>query len=151
MSLHELLAILAKGNQMVEFELIDDDGTGNDFETDQAITDAPTLTITLSDPYCSRFLLTEVEWWMNPTNVVTYEMYLLEGAEAQDVDSLAEVVFDSGLGMADSQGYNSAWGQGKLPRIVDLTIPGLIYYLMDWSGAPGNTPGLLRGRGVKMG
>ncbi len=151
MNLSEVLAIIAKGNQMVEFELIDDDGTGNVFETDQAITDTPTLTIELSDPLCKRFLLLEVQWYMNPTAGETYEMYLLEGAEAQDVDSLAEIVFDSDIAMVDSQLYIAGPASGKLPKIVDLTTPGLIYYLMAWTGAPGNTPGLIKGRGVKMG
>lgn len=150
MNLSEVLAIIAKGNQMVEFELIDDDGTGNVFETDQAITDTPTLTITLSDPYCSRFLLTEVTWYMNPTAGETYEMYLLEGAEAQDVDSLAAIVFDSGPAMVDSQVYLAMEPSGKLPRLVDLTVPGLINYLMAWTGAPGNTPGFIKGRGYKV-
>lgn len=150
MNLSEVLAIIAKGNQMVEFVLVDDDGTGNDFETNQAITDTPTLTITCSDPYAKRVLLTEVMWYMNPTNLETYEMYLLEGEEAQDVDSLAEIVFDSGPLMVDSQVYLAKEASGKLPRIVDLTIPGILNYLMTWTGAPGNTPGFIKARGYKV-
>ena len=145
------LEVLARGNQMVEFELIDEDGTDNVFETSQAITDTPTLTITLDDPHCSRFLLEEIYFYMNPTNAVTYELYLLEAASADDVISLSKIVFDSGALMADSQGYIVCKGQGKLPRIVDLAVTGKIYYLLTWTGAPGNTPGLLKGRGRKMG
>jgi hypothetical protein len=150
MSHQELLAIIAKGNQMVEFELIDEDGTGNDFETDQAITDTPTLTITCSDPTCSRFLMTEVMYYMNPTAAETYEMYLLEEANADDVISLSKIVFDSEDARVDSQVYIAAPGQGKLPKIVDLTVPGLLYYLMAWTGAPGNTPGFIKVRGFKV-
>ena len=145
------LELIARANQMVEAELIDEDGTDNVFETDQVITDTPTLYITLDDPKCKRFLLEEVTWMMNPTAVETYQLVLFEEANADNVISLSKIVFDSGALLVDSQAYMSAMGQGKLPRIVDLTIPGRLYYMLLWTGAPGDTPGYVKVRGRKMG
>ena len=145
------LELIARANQMVEAELIDADGAGNVFETDQVITDTPTLFITLDDPYCKRFMLEEVTWMMNPTAAETYQLVLFEEANADDVISLSKIVFDSGPLLVDSQAYLSAKGQGKLPRIVDLAVPGRLYYMMLWTGAPGNTPGYVKVRGRKMG
>ena len=150
MSMQEIFAKIAKANEMVEGVLIDDDGTGNDFENVRAITDTPVEFITLSDPFCSRFLLEEVYYWMNPTAAETYELVFLEAAEAQDVDSLASIVFRGGDLRADSVPYLVCKGQGLLPRIVNLAVPGIIYFMMIWTGAPGNTPGLVKFRGRKV-
>jgi hypothetical protein len=37
--------------------------------------------------------------------------------------------------------------QYKLPRLVELATPGKLYFMLDWSGAPGVTPGFIKIRG----
>lgn len=146
-------------------EKLDYAGTSNFFETDQAITDTATLymNVTTNVPNIkpTRFKLTEVKFYMNPTNAVTYRLYLLEGPTADDVTQASDVVFDSGAAKADSteyiyrEGCTGSWAglttvDGTLPIIVDLHIAGRLYYMVDWSGAPGDTPGYIKCRGKLM-
>jgi len=143
-------------------EKLDYDGTGNVFETDQTITDTATLTIDVTcnvpNVVPSRFEITEVKYWMNQTAAVTYRLYLLEGPTADNTAQASDVVFDSGAAQADSteyiyrEGHTGSWAglttvDGTLPVIVDLHTPGKLYYMLDWSGAPGDTPGYIKIRG----
>lgn len=132
------------------------------FETDQAITDTPTLYLTLAtttgDPV-SKFILEDVQYMMNPTAAETYQLWLLEGNSAEDTAQQLEVVFYSPAAQVDSTAYRysnlgvqvgvgAAEGiQYKLPRLVELTTPNTLYYMLDWSGAPGVTPGYIKVRG----
>jgi len=145
-----MLDIIAGKNQLVEGVVLDADGTGADFETDKVITDTPTQYITLSDPLISRFLLEEVVYYMAAANAVTFQLYLLQDAIADDMLSLQSVCFDSAAAQARNTIYPRVGVEDKLPRVVDLVSPGKLWYLQDWSGAPGNTPGWLRVRGRKL-
>ena len=150
-------------NTVVSGEIITD-GTGDEFETDQAITTTPTKYLTLSTETgedVHRFLLEEVRYYMNQTNAVTYQIWLLEAANADDVEQQSDVVFFTPAAQADSTGYKyTAAGYGasiggataeaaqyKLPAIVELEDANKLYYMVDWSGAPGDTPGFLKIRG----
>ena len=155
------------GGTAVVGQKLDTDGTGNYFETDDdnPTTSTPTLYI---DVTCStgepvtRFQLDEVRYYMNQTNAVTYTLYLFEGATADNVTHLAELVFQSPAAQADVTLYWYRHGASgtpdtiattdhSLPVIVDLVTPGRLYYTINWSGAPGDTPGFiyLRGRMLK--
>ncbi len=125
------------------FGQVVEDTSGTPFETNQVITDTPTLYIDLSIK-AERFLLEEVYWWVNPTAAETYQLLLFEKALADDTLSRAAIVFDSGPLMVDSQGYIAGPASGKLPRICDLGVEGRLYYMTLWTGAPGNTPGILK-------
>lgn len=122
------------------------------FETDYAITDTPVMEIPIT-PMVEQFLLTEVMWYMNPTNAVTYRVYLLEDAVADDLESLSGVIFDTGAAQADSVLYQEIGhaASTKLPKIVELATPGTMRVLQDWSGAPGVTPGFIRVKGYALG
>ena len=144
------LEIIAGQNQLVEGVVLDADGTGADFEVDKTITDTPTQFITLSDPTISRFLLEEVVYYMAAANAVTFQLYLLQDALADDMLSLRQVCFDSGAAQARNTIYPRLDVEDKLPIVVDLVTPGIMYYLQDWSGAMGNCPGWLRVRGRKL-
>ena len=126
-----------------------DTGALNSFETPQDITVESTLFILL-EPTVKAFIMTEVNYYMNPTNAVTYELYLLEGPIADDMTALSKVVFDSNALKADSIPYTSLEGQGKLPRYVSLDEPGLLYYNMDWTGATGNCPRYIVIKGIVL-
>lgn len=147
---------------VVTGEKLDLAGTSNYFETDQALTDTPTLYMAVStstgEPV-KKFLLEDVQYMMNPTNAVTYQLYLLEDATADDVQQTTDVAFWSPAAQADSvnyrynsAGYQAATGtaevaQYKLPRIVELATAGKLYYMVDWSGAPADTAGFIKIRG----
>lgn len=132
------------------------------FETDQALGTLPTLYISLTtgtNEPVKKFLLEDVQYYMNPTAAETYQLYLLEAATGDDVEQLTDMAFWSPAAQADSvtyryasSGYQAAVGtaevaQYKMPKIVQLATPGRLYYMLDWSGAPGVTPGFIRVRG----
>jgi len=145
-----ILEKIAKPSEMVEFYLVDVDGTGNVFETEGLITAIPDLTLTTDDPRVIRFEITDIIFYMNPTAAETYEILLFEGAFAGDVKSLAQIVWRSGAAMVDSTPYIRTNNEDELPKIVELATEGLLYYMMLWTGAPGNTPGYIKVRGRKL-
>lgn len=131
---------------------IDIDGTDNYFETDQALGSgaAPSLYIDISPenpPH--RFVMDTVRYYMHPENAVTYQLYLLESPRSDIIEQYSDVVFDSGAAQADDTIYMCVRGD-KLPITVDLTRVGRLYYMLDWSGAPGNTKGFIQVRGRMM-
>jgi len=149
------------GSTAVIGNLVDTDGTGNYFETDQALGDTPTLSIPLtcsSNVKINKFLLESINYYMNPTAAVTYTLYLFENASADNVQNLADLVFQTQAAQADSiiywyraGAYGTPPGIGTvdftIPSVVSLGVPNKMYYLLDWTGAPGNTPGFLTVRG----
>ena len=143
---------ISGATRLVYADLVDTDGTGNKFETDQPIGGTPTLYLTVYPALTKRFKITSVRYYMNPTAAETYELYLFEQASADNVQNLADVVFDSGAAQADSTSYAVIEGDasGKLPIEVNLADSAKLYYQLDWSGAPGNTPGYIVVRGEKL-
>ena len=127
----------------------DFDGADNLFETDQPLETTPTLTITLS-PECGKFELCEVSHYMNPANAVTYQLYLFEDASADNVQTRHDMIYNSGANMAKGTIYKEMPNQDQLPAIVNCATPGTIYYMIDWSAAPGNTPGYIVVRGKML-
>lgn len=153
-----------RSNTVVIGELFDLAGTDNVFETDQALGDTPTLFLTITAPTgipVKRFLLEEVCYYMDPTNGVTYQLLLLEAATADNVEQLQDLVFFSPAAQADAVCYKynnlgycadvasttAEVLQYKLPVIVELTDANKLYYMLDWSGAPGDTKGFIKVRG----
>ena len=151
-------------NTVVSGEINDLAGTLNSFETDQAITDTPTKYITLTTETgkdVKRFRLEEVFYNLNMTNAVTFQLWLLEAANADDIEQQSDVVFFTPAAQADTigykyttAGYSASIGgataeaaQYKLPVTVELEDANKLYYMTDWTGAPGDTPGILKVRG----
>jgi len=143
-------------------EKLDLAGTSNFFETDQALGTTPTLSIsvvTSTGQPVKKFLLEEVQYYMNQTNAVTYQLYLLEDSSADDVQQYTDLVFFSPAAQADITMYSyrtsglqagiagAEAAQYKLPRIVELATAGTLYYMIDWSGAPGDTLGYIKIKG----
>ena len=135
--------------------------TGAALETDQAMGETPTLymSVTCNTGYpVKAFQLDEVLYNMNPTNAVTYQLWLLEQSSADDDQQLADIVFASPAAQADDVTYRK-YGHSEqadfaapteafyLPRLVNLTEPGKLYYMIDWTGAPGVTAGFIKIRG----
>ena len=92
-------------DRMVFGSLIDDDGTGADWEDEDVITDTPAKFITL-EPNVRDFTLTGVRFMFNPTNAVTPELFFFKGAAADDIENYSNLVWRSGAGLVDSQLYS---------------------------------------------
>jgi hypothetical protein len=133
---------------------VDTAGTLDLFETDHAVTDTPTEFILLSKPV-RKFELQEVRAYINPTNAVTPELMLFEKAIADDDRSAARLAWRSGAALVDSATYvaignkmsTGAATQANahaLPVVLNLDVPGKVWYNIDWSGAPGDTKGSIR-------
>ena len=150
-------SLVAGGNRMAYGEVIDIDGSLEYFEGklgggaggSDALGDTPVGYVELTPTTTSRFRLETVRYYCNPTNGVTYELYLFERASANDVQNLADIVFDSGAAQVDSTPY-IAVDVNKLPIDVKLSDTGKLYYLVDWTGDPGTTPGFLEIGGTVM-
>lgn len=138
--------------RLVYADLVDTDGTGNYFETDQAIGVTPTLFLTVYPSLTKRFKITSVRYQMTPSAAETYELYLLEQSSADNVQNLADIVFDSDSAQTSGTSYMVLEGDasGKLPIEVNLADSAKLYFQLDWSGAPGNTTGYISVRGEKL-
>ena len=150
MSLTGLLERVAKRGEMVEGILLDPAGLLNYFETDQIITDTPTLFFELTDPTIKKFLLTEIIYYMLPDNAVTYALNLFTGNEAVDTTSFSKMIYEGPAAQAKGTLYIRCNNEDMLPREVDLDEEGIVWYSLDWSAAPGNCPGFIRLRGKKL-
>ncbi|GAI89576.1 unnamed protein product, partial [marine sediment metagenome] len=124
--------------QQVHGEKLDSDGTSDYFETDQPLGTTPTLYIPLTPTNVEKFVLESVRFYFNMSNSVTFQLYLLRGARADNVTSYSDIVFDSGSGKSRDIIYIVARGD-KLPIVVNLVEAGKLFYMLDFSGAPGNT------------
>ena len=130
---------------------LDEDGTGNSFETSQAETDTPTLKLTVSPNILKNGIIRRFHFRLNPTNAVTYVIRIYQGAHAGNYESQMNKLLDSSdvvAAGADDTEYDA----------VDLAVPftetvasgadpegtaATLYYQITWSGAPGDTTGYI--------
>jgi len=145
-----ILEKIAKPSEMICFHLLDTAGAGDYFETDQLVTDEPTKSIRCNMRPFTRFLLKDISYYMLPDNAVTYKLALFSGAEAVDLSSFSKLAYESPAAQAKDTLYHRCNNEDTLPRIIILDTPGRLYYSLDWSGAPGNCPGFIRVRGIKL-
>lgn len=122
------------------------------FETDQVWGTLPTLSF-VGTPAVRHVMIHTVKYQITPTAGETYQLWLLEGASDNDEQSEAEIIFASAAGQVGGTIYQ--WGAGgapaKLPVLARLTTAGEIYYMIDWTGAPGNSSGYIRVYGEVLG
>lgn len=123
---------------------LDEDGTGNYFETSQTKTDTPTLY--LDNIIASKRLgslvsghIQRIHYRLKPTGAVTYTLRIWEQALAPDYASNSNMLYESPTLQASDTDYDKA----------ELNIPfhcannsGLLYSI-EWSGAEGNTMGFI--------
>jgi len=124
---------------------LSEDGDPAVFETDQTKTDTPTLILdTWKYPdYLVQGLVRRIHYRLNPTNAVTYTVRIWSGATANDYASNINMLYESAAAQADDTDYDHS----ELAIPLFLTIPGNVYYSIDWSGAPGVTSGFIRVEG----
>lgn len=118
----------------------------NIFEDDEPLDAALPTHFMTGNPLAVHIKIHTIKYQMTPTNAVTYQLYLLEGATAEAEQQEAEVIFDSGPLQAAGGVY--LWVAGgapaELPVMARLTAAGIIWYKIDWSAAPGDTDGYIR-------
>lgn len=145
---------LVRGDVVVESA----NAAGSTFITDEVLgTDDPTRYLTLYPATIQKFRLNSIRFKIKPTASETYRLYLLEdntdpalgGAGLFDVLQASQVVYDSGAGMVSNTHYTEIGG-GILPIEINLADTGKLYWMLDWTGAPGNTEGFIVIRGEKM-
>ena len=143
-------------------EKLDYDGTLNYFETSQDIANAATLTIDVTSSLTGfkprRFWIDEWRYYMNPTAGETYTLFILEGSSADAVTQHSKIVLETPAAQVDSTEYIARHvGKGSFPdpNTVDAQLPcicaldtvGKLYYIITWTGAPGDTPGYIKVKG----
>lgn len=150
-------SLVSGGERMIYGSKIDTDGALEYFEGkfgggsggSDALGDTPVGYIQVYPTDVFKFRLETLRYYCNPTGGVTYNLYLFEQASAGDVQNLADIVFDSDAAQVDSESYIAVSGN-KLPIDVKLTDAGKLYYIIDWTGDPGTTPGYIEMRGRKL-
>jgi hypothetical protein len=138
---------IRQGTTNFNYGKLDEDGAADYFEVVQAKTVLPTLMV---DSYrypldLSEGMLQTIRIRLKPTAAVTYRARFwslnINGAVApylQEGVLIYEMDFDG----ADDIAYTIV-----LTRPFRLAAVGVIWYSIDWSGAPGNTKGLIQLRG----
>ena len=134
--------------------LVDTLGTSVFFETDHAITDTPTQTITLSRNV-KNFRLDEIRYYMNSANAVTSQALLFDEIHVGDDESAIHLIYASSAGLVKGSMYRASTGShlatGAIVETLDtvppatfrLETPGQIPFNQDWSAAPGVTKGAI--------
>jgi len=122
------------------------------FETDEAMGDIPTQSF-VGAPAVLNIRIHTIKWQISPTAAETYQLYLLERASANDEQQESDIIFDSGAGMIGGKIYTQVPGgsPAKLPIDAKLDAGGEIFYMTDWSGAPGATSGYIKVYGEVLG
>lgn len=127
--------------------ILDEDGSGDYFETDQAKTDTVTKFIMANATGCGgkplKFTegkITAIHYRLNPTNAVTFTLRIWrKGGVAANYASNVHLLYESPAAQADDEDYF----RNGLDKDFILATPGKFWYSIDWSGPSGNTPGFI--------
>ena len=94
--------------------------------------------------------ITNIHFKLVPTNAVTYNLYLYQNSGGAGVQVESNKFFDS----VSEIGANIV-GNVEYLREVDRTVyiefPGYVWYIIDWSAAPGDTTGYIEVCGERDG
>ena len=89
-------------------------------------------------------IINRIQIRLTPTNAVTPRVYILKYHSTTDLSQEEYLLFDTGItGLVSGTYYD--FTELDIPFI--LTAPGSMYYLIDWSGAPGATTGFIQASG----
>lgn len=131
--------------------LIEDDSTTDIFEDDEPLGDgnAATHSFTLEMSQIFWIRLDKVMHYMDVTNAITYQLYLLSHNPAAKIDELPRLIYQSDAAMADAQLYIETGGASdKLPTIARLPTGSTIHFKLDLSGASGDVTGFIQIEGL---
>ena len=94
--------------------------------------------------------LTKVMFNMDPTNAVTYNLYLLTDNPAAALEEQLCLLYQSEPLRADAIPYMETGNTTKLPVQGRLSTIAWVYFKLDWTGAPGVTTGQIRIEGLVL-
>jgi len=127
-------------------KMLDEDGTGNYFETSKSKTDTPVHFMMANAVGCGgkplKFKegkINRIHFRMNPSNAETFTLRIWRDAVAGDYASNLNLLYESDPLRADDEDYDVC----ELDVPFVLKTPGKIWFSIEWTGAPGNTPGFL--------
>jgi hypothetical protein len=136
------------GRKIFTYQKLDEDGALNVFETSQAKTVLPTFMVdTFRDPPdLKEGVLTKIKVRFDPANIaVTYTLRLWTDAVNGAVTPYAQELVC--IYEMDFPGLHDIAYTIVLNRPIRLPVAGAIWYSVEWSAAPGNTPGALELQG----
>jgi len=135
------------GRKVFTYEMLDEDGALNLFETSQIKTVLPTFMFNQGrDPIdLKEGQVNRIRLRLNPTNAVTYTFRLwraaVNGAVTPYLQELA-CIYEMDFVGADDIAYTIV-----MERPLRLAVAGQLWYSIEWTGAPGNTPGSIEVQG----
>lgn len=115
---------------------------GSAIETDQLLTDEATRTLTMPS-WIKAGRISKISYYLDVTGAVTYQLAVLEGHSSGDVTQFSKEIFRSAAAQADATKYDD-----YTDRFFILDAAGTMYYIIDYTGAPGNTTGYIVVEGV---
>lgn len=118
---------------------LDEDGTGNYFETSQSKTDTPTLTLVVEPSHIKTGKVNRIHYRLKPTAAVTFILRIWEEADAGDYESNLHLIYESPALQASDEDYD----RSELDIPFKLDAVGQMFYSIEWTGAPGNTVGFI--------
>jgi len=116
--------------------------------TSYAKTDTPVQVLTANED-CEKLregIIRRIHVRLNPTNAVTYTLRLWRRANAGDMVSNADMLWESPSGLVDDTDYDYA----ELEIPFSLELMGTLYFGVEWSGAAGNTNGFIDVSGERL-
>lgn len=120
------------------------------FDTSQAINVKPTGVLYFFDGYPKMRwgVINRIVYYMKPTAVETYTLRLwnnnTDPAIDAGMDLLSALLFQSAALKAGATRYE----ENNLNIPFKLITPGKMFYSLEWTGAPGITPGFIYVHGI---
>jgi len=125
-----------------------EDGAVNTFETSTALVDTPVLQLnTFRVPADLKSgKINRIHYRLNPTNAATFTLRIWCNADAANYRSNLQMLYASPALQADDTDYI----EEDLDIPFNLTVVGVMYVGIEWTAAPGVTPGFVEVSGKKV-
>lgn len=91
-------------------------------------------------------IIKRIHYRLNPTNAVTYTLRIYDRAVAPDYESRLGKLWESAAVQADDTEYD----HGELEIPFALPTMGVLFFTIQWTAAPGVTPGFIQVSGVQL-
>jgi hypothetical protein len=141
-----------KKGSIFTFNKLDENGALGilGFALSQAKNVPPTLFLdtNISHPTMKTGIIRRIHYRINPTNAETYILRLWRSAPANPYELNLALLWESPALQADDTDYDRKGGAATIP--LTLCWPGEFRYSLEWTGAPGVTPGFIDVTGEKI-
>jgi len=142
-----------RNNTPVWGRLLDMTGTADTFETDAADYAATPVQRVILSRDVKRLELEEIRAYFDSANAATSGVALYEDAQADDVLSYSHMLWKSGdnASISDKTVFVKTTNDTPLPITFNLETLGQVWFVQDYSAAPGDTKGylILKGKEVE--